>query len=113
MENLKSLLPILGLISLLLASSGGLAQAPPPLTSVCKDAAGSVLEGDCPPIGISINHANAKVLETLSGVGPKLAQAIIAYRDKHGPFQSLDDLKQVRGIGASLLEKNQHLLILD
>lgn len=48
---------------------------------------------------ISLNTATAQELTTLTGVGEKTAQAIIAYRDAHGGFTSIDELQQVKGIG--------------
>ena len=48
---------------------------------------------------ISLNTATAQELTTLTGVGEKTAQAIIAYRDAHGGFNSIDELQQVKGIG--------------
>lgn len=60
---------------------------------------------------LDINSATAEEFAAvMSGVGTKKAQAIIAYRDEHGPFQALDDLIFVKGIGPSLLEKNRALL---
>lgn len=53
---------------------------------------------------IFINTATAEELDTLPGVGPGLAAAIIAYREAEGPFTSLDDLDAVDGIGPALLE---------
>lgn len=56
---------------------------------------------------ISINSASAEDLaHAMNGVGLKKAQAIIAYRDEYGPFKTIDDLKQVPGIGNSLVERN-------
>ena len=56
---------------------------------------------------VSINSASAEDLaHAMNGVGLKKAQAIIAYRDEYGPFKTLDDLKQVPGIGSSLVERN-------
>lgn len=48
---------------------------------------------------ISLNTATAQELTALTGVGEKTAQAIIAYRDAHGGFTSIDELQQVKGIG--------------
>lgn len=57
---------------------------------------------------VDINSADAEQLsESLQGVGPSKAAAIIAYREQHGPFRSLDDLAKVKGIGPSLVEKNK------
>jgi competence protein ComEA len=56
------------------------------------------------PVGpIDLNSATAAQLETLPGIGPTTAAAIIAYRDLHGPFTSVDDLTDVSGIGDSKL----------
>jgi competence protein ComEA len=52
---------------------------------------------------ININSATQQQLETLSGVGPVLAAAIVSYRNQHGPFHSVDDLLDVSGIGPATL----------
>lgn len=54
---------------------------------------------------VNINTANLDELVALSGIGPAKAQAILDYRKAHGPFKSVDDLKNVKGIGAKRLEK--------
>ncbi|WP_159879540.1 ComEA family DNA-binding protein [Aquitalea denitrificans] len=54
---------------------------------------------------ININTATQQQLETLNGIGPVKAKAIIDYRSKNGAFKSVDDLKKVSGIGDKTLEK--------
>jgi competence protein ComEA len=54
---------------------------------------------------VNINDADAATLETLPGVGPATAQAIIDYRNEHGRFRSVDDLLNVRGIGPAKLSE--------
>ena len=54
---------------------------------------------------VNINTASESELESLNGVGPVLAAAIIQYRTEHGPFQSVDDLDDVSGIGPVTLEE--------
>ena len=54
-----------------------------------------------PPERIDVNSATAAELERLPRVGPALAQRIIDYRQRHGPFQAPEDLRHVRGIGPS------------
>jgi comEA protein len=53
---------------------------------------------------VNLNTASQQELEALPGVGPKLAQQIIAARQQK-PFTSLEDLNQISGVGASLLQK--------
>lgn len=53
---------------------------------------------------INVNVADAQRLEDLPGVGPATAAAIIAHREQHGPFASVDQLAQVRGIGPAKLD---------
>ena len=48
---------------------------------------------------ININKANQEELETLSGIGPSIANKIIQYRKDNGNFKSIDDIKNVSGIG--------------
>jgi comEA protein len=48
---------------------------------------------------VNPNSANLEELDTLPGIGPKTAQAIIEWRKTHGPFSSAEDLSKVRGIG--------------
>lgn len=54
---------------------------------------------------VNINTANAAELQTLSGVGPSMAQSIIDERTKNGAFASVDDLMRVSGIGEKKLAK--------
>ncbi|EPB4381611.1 helix-hairpin-helix domain-containing protein [Enterobacter hormaechei] len=56
---------------------------------------------------VSINTASADDLaRVMNGVGLKKAQAIVSYREEYGPFKTLDDLKQVPGMGSALVERN-------
>ena len=52
---------------------------------------------------VSLNTADLPALDTLPGVGPVLAQRIIAWRAEHGRFTSVDELGEVSGIGDKLL----------
>jgi competence protein ComEA len=52
---------------------------------------------------VDINAADAEKLATLPGIGPSIAQRIVEYRKEHGPFKSVDELVNVRGVGEKLL----------
>jgi len=66
--------------------------------------AGGVIGAGGLPI-VNINTADEPTLETLNGVGPSLAAAIIQFRTEHGPFTTVDQLDEVSGIGPATLEK--------
>ena len=76
-------------------TAGGGADGGAVVTSGANDAAGLV----------NINTASAAELQTLSGIGPSVAQSIIDERTKNGPFASVDDLMRVSGIGEKKLAK--------
>lgn len=57
------------------------------------------------PVIVNINKAGAEELDKVRGIGPAMAQRIIEFRDQNGPFKTVDDLVQVRGIGGSKLQK--------
>jgi len=56
------------------------------------------------PARLDINTAQQYELEVLEGIGPKTAQAIVRYRNEHGPFASLEELTRVPGIGPKTVE---------
>lgn len=61
---------------------------------------------------VDLNQATLSDLEALPGIGPKLAQRVIEHRDEHGPFHSVDDLRQVKGIGRKKFDRlRPHVLV--
>ena len=54
---------------------------------------------------VNINTATKEELQTLSGIGESKAEAIIKYREEKGPFEKIEDIKNVSGIGESAFEK--------
>lgn len=57
---------------------------------------------------VNVNTADAATIaSTLNGVGESKAEAIVAYREAHGPFKSAEQLAEVKGIGLKTVEKNR------
>lgn len=54
---------------------------------------------------VDLNTSSRTHLETVSGIGPGKARAIIEYRTQHGPFKSVDELENVPGFGKKTIEK--------
>ncbi len=61
---------------------------------------------------VNINTANVQQLTELNGVGEAKAKAIVAYRDEHGAFKSIEQLANVKGIGLKTVEKNRDMITL-
>ncbi len=59
---------------------------------------------------ININTASLEELDELPGIGPTIAQRIIDYRDANGPFQTIEDLLNVSGVGPSTFEQIKDLI---
>jgi competence protein ComEA len=60
---------------------------------------------------VDLNLADAATLQReLAGVGEAKAKAIVAYRESNGPFASVDELLEVKGIGKAILDKNREKL---
>ena len=85
------------------ASQGG--TQPHPARTLTP--AGSAQKGSTP---VNINTATAEELQTLPRIGPAMAQRIIAWREAHGGFHSVDELDAVPGIGPSMLENLRPLV---
>lgn len=63
---------------------------------------------------VNINTADvAALVAQLSGVGPKLAIRIVEFRERHGDFETIEALKDVKGVGQALLLKNADKIVLD
>ncbi len=62
---------------------------------------------------IDLNSADAKTIATsLDGIGISKARAIVAYRNQHGSFSSLEQLLQVKGVGKKTLDRNRERITL-
>jgi competence protein ComEA len=80
-------------------------EPPPPSTLALSPA-----PRDAKPQRVNINEADVATLTTLPGVGPALAERVVAYREEAGPFKSSADLTNVSGIGTVLEQRLRPLL---
>ncbi len=78
-------------------------------STLARDTVAAAADGE----PVNLNTATAQELEALSGIGPVLAQRIIDYREQYGPFESIDELIEVKGIGPVLLEKLRGFVSVD
>lgn len=62
---------------------------------------------------VNLNSASKAELETVKGIGPQKAEAILDYRKKNGPFKKVDDLKNVSGFGDKSVENMRTELTVD
>jgi len=64
-----------------------------------------VVESCVNAVGVEVNTASAPLLSRVSGLGPKLAENVVAHRDEHGPFRRRSDLKKVARLGPKAFEQ--------
>jgi len=83
--------PVGGPLAPLSATTTGLLPGPPPPAG--------------PPERLNLNTANAAALDALPGIGPARAASIVQYRAQHGPFQTVEDLGEVPGMGAAAVAR--------
>lgn len=57
------------------------------------------------PSMVDVNHASVQQLQSIKGIGPKRAAAIIAYREEHHGFSQIDEFLRIKGIGKKLFNK--------
>ncbi|AGI25232.1 ComEA family DNA-binding protein [Pseudomonas sp. MT3] len=113
----KSLLSVASLILLASLSFVGVAGAATKAEPVAAPAAESSAPANRAPVAqadtVNINSATVdELLKSLKGIGKVKAQAIIDYRTTNGPFTSVDQLLEVKGIGKGILEKNRDRILL-
>jgi len=71
----------------------------------------TVVDTSVPAGPVDVNTATVDQLDVLPGVGPSTAAAIVAYRDQHGPFQTVEQLSEVRGIGPAKLDAIRGMVV--
>ena len=114
-RDILSIKPWAALAVLILSLAVGLAvlaRSPSAIAQEQKPAATSAVD---PASGrVNINSADAQTLATgLKGVGESRAIEIVRYREAYGPFASIDELTEVKGIGKSTLDSNRDLITLE
>jgi competence protein ComEA len=90
------------------------AETPPPISNESPVRAGEteVIIGTAGE-SVNINTASLAELETLPGIGPSLGQNIIDYRETVGPFETIEDLMKVSGIGTAKFEAVRDLITVE
>ena len=63
------------------------------------------------PVNINTATVNEIATAKLAGIGKKRAEEIVEFRNQHGPFKSIEDLKNIRGITAKVIENNNNRII--
>ena len=81
--------------------------------NISDEREGSNRGGETVSIVVSLNRAAKEELETLPRVGPVLAGRIVAYRERHGAFRSIDELVEVEGVGEKTVEKLRPYVTVD
>ena len=88
--------------------------APAPKTETAAPSATQQIAPDAQAVKVDLNKADAITLQRdLVGVGEAKAQEIVAYRDMNGPFATVDELLEVKGIGKAILDKNRERLVVN
>jgi competence protein ComEA len=62
---------------------------------------------------VDINSADKEALMTVKGVGERRAEAIISYRENYGPFDSIEELMEIEGIGKATVDANRDILVVN
>jgi competence protein ComEA len=83
-------------------STGSSSTATPPKATSSKAASTKTADANKPLVSVNLNTATVAELQTLPGIGAKMAARIIEYREARGPFKKIEELMNVQGIG----EKN-------
>ncbi|RCL29144.1 competence protein ComEA [Pseudomonas sp. AFG_SD02_1510_Pfu_092] len=102
------------LLPLFTSLSFSLSAAPASTTSVAEPVpvVAQVQTQEAPRL--DLNKADALTLQKeLNGIGKTKAEAIVAYREANGPFASVDELLEIKGIGNALLERNRDKLMVE
>ncbi|MCS6930261.1 MAG: RNA-binding transcriptional accessory protein [Saprospiraceae bacterium] len=73
--------------------------------TLLREALDRTVESCVNAVGVNLNTASKHLLSYVSGLGPALAQNIVTYRTKHGPFRSREELKKVPRLGAKAFEQ--------
>ena len=90
------------LLAAVVAATATAAVTPPGVTLTASAAVGEK---------VNINTADVKALMSLEGVGRKVAEKIVEYREAHGPFKKADELRKVEGVGGALWERNRQRIV--
>ncbi|MCX2688514.1 ComEA family DNA-binding protein [Pseudomonas sp. DCB_AW] len=98
----------------LFASLSFSVSAAPASTTAVQEPVPIVTHMETQPTRLDLNKADAPTLQKeLNGIGKAKAEAIVAYREANGPFASVDELLEIKGIGNALLERNRDKVMVE
>ena len=101
------LLPLFAGLSFSLSAAPGAAVVPLEPIPV-------VSQAQAPLQRLNVNTADALTLQKeLNGIGKAKAEAIVSYREANGPFATVDELLEIKGIGSALLERNRDRVMVE
>ena len=101
------------LLPLFASLSFSVSAAPASATAV-QEPVPIVTQMEAQAIRLDLNKADAPTLQKeLNGIGKAKAEAIVAYREANGPFASVDELLEIKGIGNALLERNRDKVMVE
>lgn len=114
MKTLSSIVRKFGLTAAFTLCLGVVSAAVAPMSFAAssKDAVAEKTAEQKVEAKINVNKAGVEELASLKGVGEKKAQAIIAYRNEHGKFRSIEQLTEVKGLGAAFIKHNKDKIVL-
>ncbi|WP_166224507.1 ComEA family DNA-binding protein [Pseudomonas atagonensis] len=99
------------IFSLLTSASIAAVAAPAATPELAKASVSVDVSAASQSAKVDLNDADATTLQKeLSGIGEAKAKAIVAYRETNGPFASVDELLEVKGIGKAILDRNREKL---
>lgn len=109
---LRSLAVFLMLFALPAFADSSASSTSPPTSTDSPQVVQTPQTSDQQAVNINTADASSIISAHLRGIGEKRAAAIVAYRTQHGPFKSVDDLKNIKGISQKVIDDNRSRIVI-